>query len=272
MTTLVGKVVIVTGASSGIGRETALTFAQAGSRVALAARRVERLEEVARAIEADRGEALVVPTDVSDRIQVERLVEATVSRWGRVDILVNNAGFGIIAPVERMAPEDVERIMAVNFLGAVYGTMAVLPYMRRQGSGHIINVASILGKWGSPDSAAYCASKHAMVGFSDSLRLELEGSGIFLSLICPAGTDTEFLSAAFKQGHMTPRAPRIRGPVQAATHVAEAIVRCARKPRYELFPLRVARLPAIARAFSPGFLFWVFGVLRRRAARKAHPP
>ena len=189
---LSGRVVIVTGASSGIGRETALSFAREKARVVLAARRKERLQSLEREIQALGTEAVSVPTDVAHREQVEAMVRQAVERFGRVDILVNNAGSGLFALVEETTPEDMEAILRVNFLGTFYGIRAVLPLMRRQGSGHIMNVSSIIGKRGAPVFGAYCASKFAMVGLSESLRVELRGSGIGVSVICPVGTATEF--------------------------------------------------------------------------------
>ncbi len=185
-----GQVVIVTGASSGIGRETALHFAREKARVALAARREQQLQALEKEIQELGAEVLSLATDVAQRDQVEAMVQRVPEPFGRVDILVNNAGSGLFALVEETTPEDVEAILQVNFFWAFYGIRAVLPIFRRHGSGHIINVASIVGKRGIPLYGAYCASKFALVGLSESLRLELEGSGIAVSLICPVGTAT----------------------------------------------------------------------------------
>src|SRR5262245_11153932 len=161
---LTPAVVIVTGASSGIGAATAIACGRAGMRVALAARRAARLARVADEVQAAGGEARVVPTDVADESAVQALVEDTVDAWGRLDVLMNNAGVGILATVEQTTTAEFERIMRVNYLGAVYGVRAALPHMRRQGQGHIVNVASVIGKRASPYRAAYVASKFALVG------------------------------------------------------------------------------------------------------------
>ena len=158
---LSNSVAIITGASSGIGRETAILLAQKGVKVTLAARREKRLEEVAGIINRLESEALVIPTDVSSQTQVERMIEKTLERFGRIDILVNNAGFGQLASIEETSPDDMREIMDVNFMGTFYATKATLPQMRKQRSGHIINISSVAGKRGFPFLGAYCATKFA---------------------------------------------------------------------------------------------------------------
>jgi NAD(P)-dependent dehydrogenase (short-subunit alcohol dehydrogenase family) len=253
---LAGQVVIVTGASSGIGRETALSFAREKARVVLAARRTDRLEAVANEIRDLGAEALDLPTNVSDRDQVEALIRRSVDRFGRVDILVNNAGSGLFALVEETSPEDMEAILRVNLLGPFYGIHAALPIMQRQGSGHIINVASVIGKRGVPLYGAYCASKFALVGLSESLRCEVARSGIAVSVICPVGTATEFFDAA-----KDPRGRQLgpKPPVQSPAHVARAIIRCAKSPRAETIVFSPARLLVILNAFSPRLGDWIMG-------------
>jgi short-subunit dehydrogenase len=246
-----GRVAIITGASSGIGRETALAFARAGVQTALAARREDKLEEVAQTINALGGETLVVPTDISQPAQVQHLVQATLDRFGRIDVLVNNAGFGLLASVEETSIEDMQRIMEVNFMGAFYAMKAVLPVMRQQGRGHIINVASIVGKRAVPYSGAYCATKFALVGFSETLRIELAGSGIDVSVVCPIWTETEFFDT---MKNVQQRQLKPVGPAQSAAAVARAIVDCARHPRPEVMPFRPARLLAVANAIAPGLI------------------
>lgn len=247
------RVVIVTGASSGIGRETALHFARERARVVVAARRQERLQLLEKEIQALDTEVLSVPTDVAQPAQVEAMVQQAVERFGRVDILVNNAGSGLFALVEETTPEDMEAILRVNFLGAFYGMRAVLPLMRKQRCGHIMNISSIIGKRGAPVFGAYCASKFAMVGLSESLRVELRGSGIDVSVICPVGTATEFFDAA-KDPHGRKVGPK--PPIQTAAHVASAIVRCAKSPRPEVIVFPPARLLVVLNALSPRLGDW----------------
>lgn len=248
---LCGQVAIITGASSGIGREVALAFAREGLRTVLAARREDNLREVAEAVSALDGEALIVSTDVSQQRQVQQMVQATLDRFGQVDILVNNAGCGLYASVEDSRIEDIQQIMNVNFMGAVYALKAVLPIMRQQGRGHIINVASIAGKRALPYSGAYCATKFALIGFSEALRVELIGSGIDVSVVCPVWTETEFFGTMKTTYN---RNVRPIGPAQSAAQVAQAIVDCARHPKPEVMPLKLARLLAVANAVAPGLI------------------
>ncbi len=243
-----GAAILITGASAGIGRATALAFAKEGARLLLAARRRERLEEVAAAVHALGGEALVAQTDVADRRQVESAVHQALSTFGRLDILINNAGIGNFGLLEETPVEEIETLWAVNMMGTIYATQAAIPLMRRQGGGQIINVASVAGKRGNPGNSVYCATKFAMVGMSEALRAELRGSGIEVSVICPIGTITEFreVSAArSKRDHP------IMGPMQTAEEVARAIVRCAKKPSPEVIVYPPARLLVLINALSP---------------------
>jgi len=240
----------VTGASSGIGAATAVACGRAGMRVVLAARRADRLAGVADQVRAGGGEARVVPTDVADEAAVRALVDGTVDAWGRLDVLVNNAGVGILATLEQTTAAEFERILRVNFLGAVYGVRAALPHMRRQGSGHIVNVASVLGKRASPFRAAYVASKFALVGFSEALRLEVHGTGIHVTCVCPIGTATEFHEVEPNRLGVPGRG----GPIQSADHVARAILRALRRPRAEVHPYPPARLLFLANALAPGLV------------------
>jgi short-subunit dehydrogenase len=247
---LVGRVAIVTGASSGIGTATAVACGRAGMRVALAARRADRLAAVAARVTAAGGQARVVPTDVGDRAAVRALVDGTVGAWGRLDVLVNNAGVGILATVEQTTPEEFERLVRVNYLGAVHGVLAALPHMRRQGAGHVVNVASVVGKRASPFRAAYVASKFALVGFSEALRMELRGTGIHVTCVCPIGTATEFHDVEPNRLGVPGRG----GPIQSAEHVARAILRALRRPRAEVHPYPPARLLFLANALAPGLV------------------
>lgn len=257
-----GHVVIITGASSGIGRETALHFAREKARVVLVARRQERLQDLEREIHGLGAEVLSIPTDVAQRDQVEAMVQQTLQRLGRVDVLVNNAGTGLIALVEETTPEDMEAILKVNFLGAFYGIHAVLPVMQKQASGHIINVSSIIGKRGVPLYGAYCASKFALLGLSESLRMELKNTRIEISVICPVGTATEFHDAA-----KDPRGRKLgpKPPVQTPAHVARAIIRCAKSPRPEMIVYPPARLLVVLSALSPRLGDWVWSMVSSKA-------
>lgn len=258
-------VVLITGASAGIGRAAALAFAKEGARLVLAARRRDRLEEVATKARALGGEALVAETDVADRRQVYAAVDSTVSAFGRLDILINNAGIGYLGLLEDMPIEEIEALWAVNMMGTIYATQAAIPLMRKQGGGQIINVASVAGKRGGPGNSVYCATKFAMIGMSEALRVELRGSGIAVSVICPVSTATEFFevsSARSKRDH-----PPI-WPVQTADKVARAIVRCARRPRPEVIVFPPAKIFVLINALSPRLADLILLGLRRKLFRE----
>jgi short-subunit dehydrogenase len=206
------KVVIVTGASSGIGEATARQFGREGSKVVLAARRIERLNLLAQEIiEMNTGaETLVIQSDLTKLEDIQNLVSATIEKFGRVDILVNNAGFGRIDWLENLDPvKDIQSQFDVNVLGVIQTTRQVLPIMIKQRSGHIINMGSMSGLVGSPTYTIYSATKHAVHGFSESLRREIQPWGIDVSMLYPAGVKTEFQSRAGikrKTGATTPKA------------------------------------------------------------------
>lgn len=259
MGALAGKVALVTGASSGIGAAAARALAGEGVRVALLARRKERLEAVADEIRRQPGQALACPADVTDRGAVQAAVERLLSHWGRIDLLVNNAGRGMAAPFEATTPEELRALMEVNLVGVLTVTQAVLPAMLKQRSGHVINVSSVVGRRAVPFRSAYAASKFALVGLSEALRSELRGSGIHVSLVYPIYTETEFHDAELKKVE-----PRRYGPVQSADRVARAIARCARRPRPEVYPYRPARILAVLSALAPGPVDWMITRLIRR--------
>ncbi|MBI4517336.1 MAG: SDR family oxidoreductase [Deltaproteobacteria bacterium] len=185
-----GKVVVVTGASSGIGRETALAFGAVGARVALVARRREALEKVKRAINQRGGEAVVVPTDVTKRNAVRANLRAVYARWGRIDVVVNSASVLISSPVLDLKPGDLTAMLNVNLFGALFVMQEAVQLMQRQGSGCIVNMASLAGRRGMPPLGGYCATKFALVGITEALRAELHGSDIHVALVMPSVTDT----------------------------------------------------------------------------------
>jgi short-subunit dehydrogenase len=187
------RTAIITGASSGIGAATARQFARKGWNVALAARREEKLQRVADACRSDGApEALIVPTDVTDRSQVDALVRRTVEQLGRLDVMVNNAGYGLSGRVHELDESDLRDIFKTNFFGLWYGCAAAARAMVAQGSGHIFNVSSVIGRRGTPFNGAYCASKFAVSGLTESMRVELAPYGVRCTLVCPGLTETEF--------------------------------------------------------------------------------
>lgn len=188
---LEGKVAIVTGASSGIGEATALALAAEGARVALAARRVERLEAAIARIRESGSEAMAIVTDIGDEAQARAMVERTRSEWGRADILVNNAGVMFAAPILNADTAEWRQMVNVNLLGLMYATHAVLPLMKAQGSGHIVNVSSTGGRSTGANFAVYCATKWGVGAFSEALRQEVCQDNIRVTILEPGPTATE---------------------------------------------------------------------------------
>lgn len=227
-----GKVVIVTGASSGIGEATARQFGREGAKIVLAARRADRLESLAREIDATGAgaEALVVQADLSRLEDIQRLVHVAIEKFGRIDILVNNAGFGRLDWLENLDPvKDIQAQFDVNVMGVIQTTRQVLPVMIKQRSGHIINMGSMAGLVATPTYTVYAATKHAVHGFSEALRREVKPWGIEVSMIYPGGVVTEFASHAGikrKTKAATPKALLL-----TADQVGEAVVRLVRQPR-----------------------------------------
>ena len=250
-----GAVVAVTGASAGIGRECVLAFAREGARLAAAARRLDRLEALAAEVRALGAEVLVMKTDVGDAVDVKRFVQAIVERFGRLDVLVNNAGCGVRGTVEETPASAYERLMRVNYLGTVYGCQAAIPIMRRQGAGVIVNVSSIVGHRALPTGGAYAATKAAQISLTEALRAELKGTGVFACSVHPIGTTTEFGEVADRESGTKSLGGPV-GPQQSALDVARAIVRCAKRPRPEVFPYPASRLLVVLNALAPGFVDW----------------
>ena len=194
---LTGRVVAITGASSGIGAATARAAAAAGAAVALAARRRERLDALAGEIEADGGTAAVFDCDIADEEQARGFVNGAHERLGRLDVLVNNAGVMLLGPVEGADTEDWRRMVEVNVLGLLYCTHAALPVMREQGNGHIVNVSSVAGRHAALGAAVYNFTKFGVCGFSEALRQEGLHANVRVTIIEPGFVDTEL------QGHNT---------------------------------------------------------------------
>lgn len=231
---LAGKKILITGASSGIGRKTALALAQSGATLLLVARNQEALTDVQEQIAAQGGQAHVYPADLSKKEEIERISQMIESRFGGVDLLINNAGFGVFNPVAKGKVEDWEKMMTVNYLAAVHLIRAFLPAMLAKGEGHIINVASIAGKLGSPYFSGYNASKFALVGFSESLYMELMGTGVKVTTICPGPIDTPF----FREGELERVLGRmgVRFLLQPEQVVSQILKAIEKKPREVIIP------------------------------------
>jgi short-subunit dehydrogenase len=257
MVELRDRVVVVTGASSGIGAATARAFGAAGCRVVLAARRRERLEALAGEIEANAAgaKALPVAADLSRLEDIERLISATLAAFGRVDVLFNNAGFGRLGWLESLDPvKDIQAQVQVNVLGVLQTTRLVLPHMQARRGGHIINMASVAGLVGTPTYTIYAASKFAVRGFSEALRREVAPWNINVSVIYPGGVATEFGEHAGIQ-----RKTKVTTPTfmrLTAEQVAAAVVGLARRPRRELVITWPFRLSVWLNTLLPGLVDW----------------
>jgi NADP-dependent 3-hydroxy acid dehydrogenase YdfG len=188
-----GKVVVITGASSGLGEATARLLASEGATVVLAARRADRIEALADEIGGQGGRALAVATDVADRQQVKALVDKAVEAFGRIDVMLNNAGLMPLAPLEKLKTDEWDQMVDVNLKGVLYGIAAALPYMKQQKSGHFINVSSVYGHKLGPDATVYCATKHAVRALSEGLRQEVKPYNIRTTVISPGAVATELL-------------------------------------------------------------------------------
>jgi len=251
-----GQVAIVTGASSGIGQALALQLAGQGAKVVLAARRAELLEEIATACRQAGGEALAVPTDVADEAQCKTLVERAVATFGRVDLLVNNAGLAVIARLEDYSDLDLfKHTMDVNFYGAVYCTYYALPHLIRS-RGRIVAVSSLGGKAPAPYNSPYIASKFAMQGFFDSVRIEMRKYGVSVTIICPYWVVTGFHEAQLDKDGV-PRGPRGRDiyteKMMTAERCAEITLRAAYRRKRELI-MGPGRLIAWLKLLAPGLI------------------
>lgn len=193
MSLIQNKVVIITGASSGLGEATAKRLAASGAKLMLAARREDRLKELVGAIAQSGGTATYRVTDVADRVQVETLAKETLNTYGRIDVLINNAGLMPLSPLDQVKVEEWDQMIDVNIKGVLYGIAAVLPIMRQQKSGHVINLSSVAGHKVFPGSAVYCATKYAVRAISEGLRLESNGE-IRSTNISPGAVATELTS------------------------------------------------------------------------------
>lgn len=250
------QVVIVTGASSGIGQALALQLASQGAKVVLAARRAELLEQVANTCRQAGGETLAVPTDIADETQCKALVEKTIAKFHRLDMLINNAGLAVIARLEDYTDLSLFRhVLDVNFYGAVYCTYYALPHLIRS-HGRLAAVSSLGGKAPLPYNSPYIASKFAMHGFYDSLRMELKHHGVSVTIICPYWVVTGFHEAQMDKDGI-PSGPAGRAiyskNMMTSERCAQIILRAADRRQREVL-LGPGRLVAWLRLLTPGLL------------------
>jgi short-subunit dehydrogenase len=254
-----GAVVVVTGASAGIGEATAIAFAKRGAKVVLAARRIERLEDLARRIEGAGGTAMALRCDVRETAELVRLPGIVGELLGPVDVLVNNAGVPGGGPVAQISHEQIDTVVRTNLLSVIHATRAFLPGMLARGHGHVINVASLAGRFATPGAAVYSATKHGVVAFSEALSYEVRDRGVLVTTVNPAFVDTASFPANLP-----------RSLVLEVDTVAEAIVKVAREgiaPEYSV-PRWIAPFQ-VFRVLTPPLYRW--GVRTARRIRPATP-
>jgi NADP-dependent 3-hydroxy acid dehydrogenase YdfG len=263
-----GRVVAITGASAGIGRATALRLARDGASVVACARRLDRLEQLGAEIEAAGGQALPIVADVTREADMQDLVARAVERFGRLDVMMCNAGFAVYGAIDDITPDQMRRLVDINYFGTYNATRAALPVFRRQGAGHLLIVSSIVGKRGVPFMGAYSATKFAQVGLAECLRSEVEGSGIRVSVVYPVSTDTEFKDVMLREtGHAITQSA---GPRQTAEQVADAIAGALVNPVPEVYPYWTSRGLVILNAVAPGFCDRLVKKYGRQPVRPDH--
>ena len=264
---IAGKIAIITGASSGIGEAAALEFASAGAKVVLAARRIERLERLAETIRAAGGLALAVQTDLTIISQIRNLVQTTLTTFGRIDILANIAGAGYYDWFEELSSENLREHYEVNVIGLAELTREVLPTMKAQRSGYILNMCSYSSVISAPPLTVYASTKYAVEGLTDGLRRELIPWGIKVMRIHPSGvTGTEFKAKAARDGGIQFKSISF-GQV-SRERVARTLVRLVERPRRSVFLGRVYDGLAILNKLFPGTIDWASSIWVRRKQRQ----
>jgi len=264
-----GQVAIVTGASSGVGWRSAVRLAEAGVKLCVTARTAEALERLRDEVRRRGGECLVVPGDVTVQEDVERVVRECLAHYGRVDVLVNSAGVQSYGLFDELPWEHITRILDVNCLGFMRFARAVLPHFRRQGSGHVLNIQSMLARGAAPLLSAYTASKHATLGWAKSLRLELAGTGIEVSNILVPSVDTNMFAHA---PTLLSRAPAPVPPTYDVDVVARSVIAAARRPGKTRVPVFLqGRLILALDVLAPWAGQWLLGRFGARMQQRDVP-
>ena len=248
------KVVLITGASSGIGRESAIEFAKLGANVILVSRTKEKLEQVADELKKFNVTILVCQCDVSKKDQVKEMSKTVLEKFDSVDILVNNAGFAIYGSVHDLSIDDIESQMQTNYFGMVYCIKYFLPLMLEKKSGRIVNVASVAASFGLPGIASYCASKFAMLGFSEGLKHELKNSGVGITVVSPIMVRTNFFEHPSFE-----KMPKFSPTSLSSKTVAKAILKAANSPRLEIIVPSLVRGAVWLKNTFPYFINPILG-------------
>jgi uncharacterized protein len=256
------SIALVTGASSGIGRQIAVDLSARGATVVASSRSLERLQETAAELKRHGGASEVIECDVSDAAAVERMVEAALKKFGRIDILVNNAGFGAYQPLAESSRETIDTMTATNYLGTVYCTRAVLPSMITRRSGAIVNIASVSGIIGTPQMSLYCATKFAQVGLSESLYNELKPYGIHVAVVCPGPVRTNFRSGFDDHA---PHPPEF--VVLDPADVSRAVMQAIEKRKFQIVQPKPLAFVCFLKGVIPGLVRF----LSDRAVRAGTP-
>jgi len=223
------KIILITGASSGIGKQTAIEFAKKGANLILVARRKNKLELIANELEKFNITILVCQCDVSDKVQVKNMSKIVLEKFGTLDILVNNAGFAIYGSVSELSIDEIESQMKTNYFGMIYCIKNFLPHMLKKKSGHIVNVASVAASFGLPGITSYCGSKFAMLGFSEGLKHELKNSGVDITVVSPIMVKTNF----FNHSSFEKMSSNFTFSLNSKT-VAKSILQASNSPRLEI--------------------------------------
>jgi len=258
------KVVVITGASSGIGKASAIKFAKKNAKVVLVARRKEKLLQVQKEILQYTDSTLVCQCDVSNKSQVKEMTDTVIDTFGRIDILVNNAGFVIYGKVSDLTIEEIESQMETNYFGMIYCTKNFLPHMIEQGKGHIVNVASVGASFGVPGITSYCATKFAMLGFSEGLKHELSGTGVDVTVVSPMLTDTPLLDHPSFENSSYSTSSRILSPEK----VANVVLKAADSSKLEIVIPSVARAGIWAKHNFPFLINPIVGNVFRKHLEK----
>jgi short-subunit dehydrogenase len=264
-----GKIIVITGAASGIGRQAALDFVNEGAgSIILIARSEPKLLELKRTLqvvnEPERTDVVAFPCDISKREDVLRMGTQILEKFGHIDLLINNAGFGEFGKVENQSIEQIEAVMKTNYFGMVYCTKVFLQSMLSRHSGHIVNVASLAASFGVPGLAGYCASKYAMLGFSESLNYELYGTGVRVTVVSPIGVKTNFFNNQSFRNHK----PNYTGFMLEPRTVSKAILAAANSPRLEIIVPFYVRAGVWFKHTLPYVVNPLVGALFRRQSNK----